>query len=57
MDDLSFPSSAAPLAASDQIDEDFLTYSVSDEALEATAGTEKVVCCLFSRLLNSQTGS
>ena len=32
--------SSATTAALDQADEDILTYTVSDEALEAAAGTE-----------------
>jgi hypothetical protein len=36
MDDTSIPT-----ATHDQADEDFLSYTVSDEALEAAAGTER----------------
>ena len=34
--------------ALDQTDEDILTYPVSDEALEAAAGTERGVSKLFT---------
>jgi hypothetical protein len=37
MDD---PSTAPTTASPDQTDEDILTYTASDEALEAAAGTE-----------------
>jgi hypothetical protein len=32
----------------DQTDEDIFTYTVSDEALEAAAGTESGRLCLFT---------
>jgi hypothetical protein len=32
----------------DQIDEDILTYTVSDEAIEATTGIERVPECVWS---------
>ena len=37
----------------DQTDEDILTYNVSDEALEAGAGTERGALILFTHLPES----